>query len=160
MGAYTSPISVNLGFEPKVNGNFTFTAGDVQSFNLASHIYLQDLKTNTTQDLRINPTYTFAADITDNVNRFTILFDLVAEVGIPTTTAMNNGIYSFGDKLYLPSIEKLTTISIYNMLGQEVQRVELAQGTMQKIGLNMPVGAYVVSLISKEQVVNQKVFLN
>ncbi|MEI6695446.1 MAG: T9SS type A sorting domain-containing protein [Bacteroidota bacterium] len=157
LGAYTSPISVNLGFEPKVNGNFTLTAGDIQSFNLASHIYLQDLKTNTTQDLRSNPTYTFAADITDNVNRFTIFFDLVAEVGIPTTTAKNNGIYSFGDKLYLPTIEKLTTVSIYNMLGQEV--VSSFHPTSNIFTVHQPEGYYIVRVIANQNVITQKIYI-
>lgn len=76
LAAYTAPINVNIGFEPKINGNFTITAGEIQSFNASSSLILEDLKTNTFQDLRINPIYNFSANTADAINRFVIHFNL------------------------------------------------------------------------------------
>ncbi|MFZ4400211.1 MAG: T9SS type A sorting domain-containing protein [Bacteroidales bacterium] len=76
LATYSAPISVNLGFEPKVNGNFSFTANEIQSFSEYSSVILKDLKTNYTQDLRINPIYNFNANTTDIVNRFQLYFNL------------------------------------------------------------------------------------
>ncbi|MFZ4740666.1 MAG: T9SS type A sorting domain-containing protein [Bacteroidales bacterium] len=76
LATYTAPINVNIGFEPKINGNFTITATEIQSFNTSASLILEDLKTNTFQDLRIKPIYNFSANITDAINRFVIHFNL------------------------------------------------------------------------------------
>jgi hypothetical protein len=76
LATYTAPITVNLGFEPKVNGNFSMTAGEILSFNPSSSVILEDLKTNTKQDLRLHPIYNFTATTSDAINRFKLHFNL------------------------------------------------------------------------------------
>ncbi|NVN96029.1 MAG: T9SS type A sorting domain-containing protein [Bacteroidetes bacterium] len=75
LAAYSAPINISIGFEPKVDGNFTITAGEIQSFNASSSIILEDIKTNSFQDLRVNPIYYFSANTTDAINRFVLHFN-------------------------------------------------------------------------------------
>jgi len=76
LNTFTAPISVNIGFEPKVNGNFIISSGEIQSFNTSSSVILEDLKTHIFQDLRVNPVFNFTATTTDAVNRFKLHFNL------------------------------------------------------------------------------------
>ncbi|NVN96078.1 MAG: T9SS type A sorting domain-containing protein [Bacteroidetes bacterium] len=156
LAAYSAPIYVNVGFEPKVDGNFTITAGDIQSFNAASSIILQDLKTNTTQDLRSNPTYTFTASTVDNVNRFKVLFDL-SVVGINNVNAVANTIYSFENSIYIKTTEKVKSVSVFNMLGQEVENIQ--QPTSNVLTINQTSGYYTVRVITEANVYSQKVYI-
>ncbi|MFZ4399881.1 MAG: T9SS type A sorting domain-containing protein [Bacteroidales bacterium] len=155
LAEFTAPISVTVGFEPKVDGNFTITAGEIQSFNAASTIILQDLKTGTTQNLRTNPTYNFAATTTDLVNRFNVLFDLSPN-GINKVNATNNSIFSFENSIYFTS-KDVKSVSVYNMLGQEVLNIQ--QPTSNLVTINQASGYYTVRVITNSNVYSQKVYI-
>jgi len=156
LAEFSAPISVNVGFEPKVDGNFTITAGEIQSFSSASTIILQDLKTNTTQNLRVNPTYTFTAATTDAVNRFKLLFDL-APTGINKVNENTTHVYSFENSIYIQSNEKVKSVSVYNMLGQEVENIQ--QNVSNVYTLHQPSGYYTVRVITDSNVSSQKVYI-
>ena len=156
LATYTGPYTVNVGFEPKVDGNFTITAGDIQSFNTNSTITLVDLVANTTQNLRSNPTYTFTANTaTDPVNRFKIVFDLV--VGINNVNAVANAVYSFDNSIYIKTTEKVKSVSVFNMLGQEVENIQ--QPTSNVLTLHQATGYYTVRVITEANVYSQKVYI-
>jgi hypothetical protein len=155
LAEYSAPISVNVGFEPKVDGNFTITAGEIQSFSTASSIILQDLKTGTTQNLINNPTYNFTATTADVTNRFKILFDLA--VGINNVNAVNNNIYSFENSIYIKTNDQVNSVSVYNMLGQEVANFQ--QPTSNVLTINQTSGYYTVRVITANNVYSQKVYI-
>ncbi|MCP4178353.1 MAG: T9SS type A sorting domain-containing protein [bacterium] len=156
LDTYEAPITVNVGFEPKVDGSFTITAEDIQSFNSASSIILHDLIANTTQDLRTNPTYTFTATTTDMVNRFKVEFALA--VGINNVDAATKNIFSFGNKIYINKItDKIKSISVYNMLGQRVENIQ--QPSSNEFTLNQESGYYTVRVVTDATVYSQKVYI-
>ncbi len=156
LGTYTTPVTVNLGFEPKINGNFTITAGDIQSFTSASQIILQDIKTNTTQDLRINPTYHFTADSSDAIHRFNILFDF-APLAIKSNSSETNTIYSFENNIYIKSADAISSVSVYNMLGQLMENIQ--HPTSNVISIHQATGYYTVKVITLNSVYSQKVYI-
>jgi hypothetical protein len=155
LAAYSGPYTVNVGFEPKVDGNFTITAEDVQSFNANSTITLIDLLTGATQNLRTNPTYTFAATTAQAINRFKVVFDLV--VGINDMNAVANTVYSFDNSIYIKTTEKVKSVSVFNMLGQEVANIQ--QPTSNVLTLNQATGYYTVRVITEANVYSQKVYI-
>lgn len=153
---YSTPVIVNLGFEPNVNGEFKITAEDIQSFAAASHIFLQDTKTNITQDLRINPVYSFTADTIDNVKRFTLYFDLDV-TGINNASAEVGNIYSFENNIYIKTTDKINLVSVYNMLGQEVETIKNAVSNV--LSIHQKSGYYTVRVITENNVYSQKVYI-
>jgi len=155
LATYSGPYTVNVGFEPKVDGNFTITADDVQSFNANSTITLIDLATGATQNLRTNPTYTFAATTAQAINRFKVVFDLV--VGINDMNAVANIVYSFDNSIYIKTTEKVKSVSVFNMLGQEVENIQ--QPTSNVLTLNQATGYYTVRVITEANVYSQKVYI-
>ncbi len=155
LGTYTAPIIVNVGFEPKVDGNFTITADDIQSFNSGSSIILHDLITGATQDLRANPTYTFTATTTDIVDRFEVIFDLA--LGINNANAVVNNIYSFENSIYIKTTDKVKSINVYNMLGQRVENIQ--QPASNALIFNQESGYYTVRVVTDATVYSQKVLI-
>jgi len=155
----TQPVTVPLGFTDKSNSLLNISANDLSSVDMNISIYLEDKTENKIIDLRQQQTYFFSTTVNENNDRFMLHFR-PATAGITTNNEVSGpSVYVCGSVLYISNIEEPTQCVIYNMLGQEVERRELAQDTMQKTDLNLPAGAYVVSLISKEQTVNQKVFV-
>ncbi len=67
-------VSVPMGMLAGANGTFTFTFTDMSTFAPSALIYLEDLKTGTIQNVRVNDTYTFTATISDDPERFIIHF--------------------------------------------------------------------------------------
>lgn len=154
----SSNVSVLLGFEPKHNGSFTINAENINSFALGTKILLEDTKTNTTQDLTTNPTYTFTANTSDNVNRFVLHFDMSA-VTTGEINKASTGIFAFDNTIYVNTGEKIKQINVYNMLGQLVKSVNNING-LQKINMNgNPSGYYIVKVIFENSVISDKVLI-
>ncbi|MEI6766548.1 MAG: right-handed parallel beta-helix repeat-containing protein [Bacteroidota bacterium] len=66
---------VPLSFRAGSAGTFTITAQDFNSFDPSVSIVLEDLKTNTSTDIRENSLYQFTADPSDDLNRFILHFN-------------------------------------------------------------------------------------
>jgi hypothetical protein len=156
---YVTPYVVNLGFEPKTNGTFSIKAEELTSFNATANIILEDLITNTTQNLMQNPNYSFTAATTDIVNRFKLYFDLTPNAvnTIASNANADNNIYSFDNSIYIKSLDKINAISVYNMLGQEI--LKLQHPTSNVLTLNQKSGYYTVRVICSTNVYSQKVYL-
>lgn len=156
LASFTNPVSVDLGFEPKVSGNFSITADNIQSFSNTDAIILHDLKTNTFQNLISNPVYNFSADTVDAVHRFKILFDLASNrINDKKTTQQN--IYSFGKYIYIKQLEKILSVSIYTMLGDEIEHFE---NTVPNILTLNQTGYYIVRVVTTNNVYSQKLYIN
>ena len=65
---------IPLGFDVNTTGNYTINASEILNFPAGTHVYLEDLKNNVSQDLTINPNYTFAINKGDEGNRFYLKF--------------------------------------------------------------------------------------
>ncbi|MFZ4399455.1 MAG: cohesin domain-containing protein [Bacteroidales bacterium] len=150
---------VPFSFKAGVDGNYTITASNLNSFTTPTYIYIKDLFTNSIKDMNQYPDYSFAATVNDNANRFQLLF-ASAPMQISDNNNENTSIYIFDNSIYINSDDKLQHIEIYNILGEIVKTLESTNG---KIIINMHAYAsayYIVKLQTSKNVFTQKVFIN
>ena len=151
----TNSTVVNLGFNAYVNGNYTITANN--SIANCTAITLEDLKTNTTQNLLQNPVYNFTAATNDNANRFVLHF--ATAVGVNEIGNSNGSIYAYDNNIYINAGEQIKQINVYNTLGQLVKTLNNVNG-LQKINMNgNATGYYIVKVVSDKNVYSEKVFV-
>ena len=149
---------VPVAFKAGVNGNYTITASELNSFATTTYVYLKDLKTNTIIDLNQNASYTFAATTNDNADRFQLIF-AASPLGISDNQIQNTSIYSNDNNIYINSNETVKQISIYNTLGQLVKTIENTNGTII-VNMNGNVdGYYIVKVITNKNVYSEKVLI-
>ena len=68
-------VSVQMDFKCGEDGQYTITASQVESFEMGTEIWLEDLQTGSEwQNLVENPEYTFSATPDDPQDRFIIHF--------------------------------------------------------------------------------------
>ncbi len=77
---YTSNSNVALGLKVGASTSYTIKVSGIESFDASLPIRLDDLKLGTSQDLRLNPVYTFDAAPGDAENRFMLSFASVTAV--------------------------------------------------------------------------------
>jgi hypothetical protein len=84
--------SVPLGLLPGADGQFSFTASGLSSFDPTSYVYLEDLATAAPwHNLRQNPTYSFSQTKTEDPNRFVLHFTPAAIVSSTAATCAGDG---------------------------------------------------------------------
>ena len=150
--------SVNLGFEPKVDGSFSITAENINTFVAGTTILLQDKKTNTLYDLIQNSVYNFSANVNDSIQRFVVYFNSSPNGTIEPQTS-NTNIYSYDNAIYVQSIDKIKSITIFNMLGQEITRLESINSDQIKIPVKYTNACYIVRVITEKKVYSEKVIV-
>jgi hypothetical protein len=96
---------VAVGFKAGVNGIYSISANDINSFSPLTYIYLKDLFTNSIADLNQNPVYTFTASKNDSVNRFQLLFSSLPVRWLGNTSANWNTTSNWSNSS-LPSISE------------------------------------------------------
>ncbi len=74
--AINDNLIIPVSFKAGVNGSYTITASELNSFDPPVYVYLKDLKTNFIRALNQNANYTFTGLTTDNPNRFQLIFTL------------------------------------------------------------------------------------
>lgn len=169
-----SPIAsnkVSINTVPSIGNNvvsipMSFIAGDATNYKLSfdgintfntSDIILQDLKTNTTQNLVANPVYNFSALASDNVNRFILHFN--SAVGVGEVNKVSGSIYSYENDIYVNSAEAVKQISIYNTIGQLIYTVNNPSGLFKYSLDGNSTGYYIVKVITDKNVNSEKVFV-
>ena len=153
----TSEIPLN--FRPGVSGNFTINATEVKNFD-AAPVMLTDNVLNVTQNLCVNPVYTFTANANDNSDRFTLRFK--SSTGIGENNKQNVKVYANGNTIFInPGTTKLQgEVIVYDILGNQIVKNRLNnESSVYSISLNNPMGYYMVKLISAQGVYTQKVFI-
>ncbi len=150
--------AIPVGFKAGINGNYTITVSDLNSFTSTTYTYLKDLKTNVLSDLNQNSTYAFTATSNDNANRFLLLF-AASPLSISNYVLQNTSIYAFGNSIYINSDESVKQISIYNTLGQLIETVENTYGKTIVNMKNYAASYYIVRVVTTKNVYSEKVFL-
>lgn len=118
------PNTIPMGLIPGTAGTYTITAHDLNTFDMASQIFLEDLQQGVIQNLFTDPVYTFTADPNDYSERFLLHFNLSGQTtGIQGQGGNSVAIYGYGSSVnMMVNFERPQTgvVSIYNMLGQEI----------------------------------------
>jgi hypothetical protein len=149
-------LQIPVYFKAGVAGQQSLTA-DVSQ--VPSTVYLTDLKTSFTQNLRQNPDYTFTAADGDAPNRFLLHFAGVG-IGEPAATRPVT-VYMSGNVLHVGSAGAALTgeVFVYNMMGQLVAGQKLDGSTTTAITLNVRTGYYLVKVVTTNDTFTSKIFI-
>jgi hypothetical protein len=86
---YTSNPNVALGLKVGVSTTYTINVEGIDNLDALVPVRLDDLKLGTSQDMRLNPVYTFAAAPGDIENRFKLSFGSVIGLDKQNTSGIN-----------------------------------------------------------------------
>jgi len=143
---------VPMHFKSASSGNFTIEAVETSNF---SEVYLQDLVTGEVTDLLASD-YSFAYTEGENQSRFIIHF---APVGINDINATTVNIWARNNNIIVNVPSNVTgEIAVYNMMGQQVVRTNIA-GTETQVKVSDVNTNYVVKVISESNTVTDKVYV-
>ena len=151
-------VQVPFSFIKNDRADFTIEAKTIS--NISGPVILNDLKTNTTQDLSVNPVYTFTSASGDSPDRFLLKF---SHVGIGETQSKNViTIYASGNQIFVTGNGGNISgnIFVYNMMGQLIQQQNLGTANLTKINFSGTTGYYLVKVITGENAYTGKVFIN
>jgi hypothetical protein len=151
------PVSLNV----KADGNYSLNASEINSFAPNTGIILKDLKTNTSVDLRTNPSYSFTASIGDDPIRFGLYFTDVL-YGINSLVDNPFKVYSNDNYIYIQNNDLKNTsgtVVVYDMIGKQILQENL-NSAMTRINTNLNKGFYIVSIKTNNGSYSQKVYLN
>ncbi|MEI6764872.1 MAG: T9SS type A sorting domain-containing protein [Bacteroidota bacterium] len=158
---------IPVAFAPTANGTYTISASEFESLKLQTGIYLEDIKSGIITDLVENPSYSFTASTTDDINRFIIHFGKQQTTGIKAVDGNselslypnpNNGrfIISLRDKL-----EGTATITVYDVLGHCVISKEVNGLVQEEFGLqNLASGVYTLKVIGARELPTIRFIVN
>ncbi len=159
------PNTIPMGLFPGTAGTYTITAHDLNTFDISSQIFLEDLRDGVIQNLFTDPVYQFTADPNDNENRFLLHFNLSGQTtGIENYNDNSVVIYSYGTTInMLVNFDRAQTgvVSVYNMLGQEIHTERGSFMGKHELKLEgIAAGSYIVRAQFDNNTFTQKVVLN
>lgn len=122
-------------------------------------IYLTDNKTNKVTNLSETPVYSFTSNEGDDATRFLITFGTLG-INSPASTDVAQ-VYAYGDVLYVSTSGKeAALVNVYNLTGQLVMQGKTGGNALSTFNASALInGVYVVTVISKQGVVSQKVVI-
>jgi hypothetical protein len=158
------PNTIPMGLISGTAGSYTITAHDLNTFDMASQIFLEDLQQGVIQNLFTDPVYTFTADPNDNPARFLLHFNLSGQTtGIQGQDGNSVAIYGYGSSVnMMVNFERPQTgvISIYNMQGQEIYTERGSFMGRHEIKLNgIAAGSYIVRASFENDTYTERVIL-
>jgi hypothetical protein len=156
-GAVVIPVSFKAG----VDGDYTLTASQIESFTSTTQITLEDVKTARTQNLMQNPDYTFTAGKNDEEARFLLHFG--GTFGLNDKENQPVIIYSSGSSVYISDKSGAILkgeVTVYNMIGQPVMSSHLSENPLTKINLSGSTGYYLIQVVTGKNAYSGKVFIN
>jgi hypothetical protein len=155
-------IVIPMSFSCGLNGRYRLKADSLDTFNSNITISLEDQKLSLTQDLRLNPSYSFTYDTHDDANRFVLHFD-DATFGVNDLQGIHPvQIYSYGDCIFIKSQDGILPegkIFVYDLIGKEVYHGTLINAILNRLSFNKIEGYYLVRVITTVGIYNGKVFL-
>lgn len=154
------PMTVPMDLIPGISGEFKFTAKYLDQFTVEAHVYLEDLKKNVIQELTVNPVYTFAADESDDPERFLLHFRLNGEEPMYTGDDVMMYAYDKSAFLFLPELEGRAQLEVFSAIGELVYFTnDLYEGKNQINLENLATGTYILRAMVNEQPITKKVVL-
>jgi hypothetical protein len=150
---YTSNANVPLGLKVGAATTYTLNVSGMDSFDASLPINLYDLKTGITQDLRLNPVYSFTAAPGDAENRFTLSFASVTALDKQNRSGINmaaaNGIIRITHNAPVSG-----TVYLYSVSGQLLATSKLNAGeTMLRTAST---GVFLVKVVTGKTTYTQK----
>ena len=152
---------VAIGIKPGSAATFTLDVSGMDQFFYAKSIVLEDLKTNSTQELKNNPSYTFSANPNDNAERFHLHFG--APFGINDHDNPREFIlFSFNNSVFLNSTSGKSLngeLSVYSILGEKIIQKKITENST-RIDLSVPHGCYIATFVTNDQAYSKKLVIH
>lgn len=150
-------VQVPFDFIKNENVNFTIEAKTIEA--IEGPVILNDLKTGASQDITVNPVYSFTSAVGDNPNRFLLKFsnvgiDETGKINPFTVFASNHEIFVIGD-----TGNNQGNVLVYNLTGQLMAQQRLSNSAQTKIGCSPITGYYIVKVVTNENAYSSKVFV-
>ncbi|MFN8299201.1 MAG: PKD domain-containing protein, partial [Chitinophagales bacterium] len=130
--------TVNVGFEPGINGSYTFQFDGLNSFDPTSYITLEDKLLNVFHDVR-SGSYSFTSNANDNWNRFVLHFTPAAKFNTTDATCSAAG---------QVNIEQPGTAN-WNYVVTNSNNVTVSSGVLNNsspVTVSVPTGTYTITL--------------
>lgn len=151
---------IHLGHRIGLSGNFTLKVEGIHNFAPDLEIYLVDKLNQEIFNLRSDSVFQFYIDITEQPQRFDLLFDLSTQLN---SIGHNNcKVFFVDDQLIIDqhhSEEVYKDLVIYNLLGQAI-KTQVIESDFEMISVDLPSSYYVIQLRSQNKYLNQKIFKN
>jgi hypothetical protein len=149
---------VNVGFKCNTNGTYNLNTTGTETFDYSTPIILEDLKFNTTQDLRKTPVYSFSYDVSDNANRFRLHFQSTTGINDPANSGIS--VYNFEqDVVVINSTNLDGDVWLFDMAGRKLAHSSIGSNSKTSIPMQVAAGAYIVKVVTSKATVSQKVFI-
>ena len=154
------PVTIPIGILAPATGYYTITVSGMESFSPLFELALEDLKTNTIQNMVVNPVYSFHATGNEDAGRFLLHF--TSPVGINDQKDSNPiRIFASQKTIYISgnTDSNNSRVNVYNLLGQEILSQKLNNQSVNQVTLNAPDGYYLVKVQTNAFVKTVKVII-
>ncbi|WP_209391199.1 lamin tail domain-containing protein [Chryseobacterium sp. RR2-3-20] len=145
---------VPVGTKHFENGNFTIALIQKEGlFNNGQAVYLHDKAMGTYTDLQ-NGSYSFAANLGENSNRFEIVYKL----GVLSTSEVTKDafeVYRNGEDFFVRNDKNIDSVTIYDASGRQIQTLNGGAKEI-RISLNAK-GVYLVKAVSQGKEYTKKI---
>ena len=150
-------LVVPLGFEVGAPGIYTIDATQLEGFDNGLFIYIEDLKENTIQDLKMNPHYVFTATTFDETERFLIHFKNTVFAIDGNELSQYIKFSTRGNQLIVDVADGYEgDVQIHNVIGQEISTHHLTSGKHElPVSVN---GIVLVTWIGDQGFISKKLF--
>lgn len=152
----TQTPSVILGINAPAEGEYSLTASNIESFDVSTPIYLEDVVTGQKISLREMSTYSFSTG-EGTSERFVVHFAEFQGIGDDVAKGTHS-IYAGNRSINVDFSSVKGEIVIYDILGQEISRSAASNG-LNIVSVPQGNAVYVVKVISDRSAVTKKVFV-
>jgi hypothetical protein len=121
----TGPYDVPMGFYVGTAGTYTLEATRHWTFASNVGIILEDMQTQTMQDLNVDSSYVFTSALSDNANRFIVHFDLATGIDQASSDAVR--MVPGRENLMVTGAKKGGVVELFDMSGRCAVRSTVAQ---------------------------------
>jgi len=151
-------VLIPLGLEVGGSGEYVLSVKE-NTFWETVQIYLEDLKTGVTTEMKTTTEYAFTSNPNDNPERFILHFNGVNDIEEESQDTDDVRFYVYDNNLYIIDKElKNGTIQLFNMPGQLVMEKRYSN-TVNAIELNLSKGYYVVRIITDKISISGKIYI-
>lgn len=149
---------VDLGFSCNTDGNYSITTAGIESFDESTPILLEDMQAGITQDLRLNPVYSFSYAAGEDAHRFRLHFVSTTDI----RAISNSGLSVFFNDHNLVignATSQAGDVFVYDMAGRQLIHTKLSGNLTTSIPMNASTGTYMVKVVTAKSGFNKKVFI-
>jgi hypothetical protein len=156
-----APLTVPLGIITPAQGNYDIKVKGFENFSSFPGLTLEDLKTNTSQNMVTNPVFSFySEDNKEDAGRFLLHFS--GPIGINDQHLGDLQVFSNGKNIIIlsPTALKNASVVVTNLLGQQILNTRLADSSRNQLMLNCNEGYYIIQVRTESTVKTTKVYIN